>query len=295
MPMKETAVIFGKNKNLVGVVTLPDKPIGNSPNTGVIILNSGILHRVGPNRLSVKIARNVAKLDVPCLRFDFSGIGDSNNQREILSLEKKVIRETQTAMDFLLTLTGTDSFIVLGICSGADIAFRTAKIDSRIVGAVLIDFFAYTSFGYYFHSYKKRLFQPRSWVKLIQGESQLWNSFKKTLSFIQYKKNDSSQEWQIPSTTETSDNVKTLVEKGIKLLFIYSGGSPSYYNYQKKFKKRFLQLEAANLIKTQFLENSDHGFTLIHNQNILLQKIQQWFNENLVAHRNKINDSCLKR
>ncbi|MDZ7781370.1 MAG: hypothetical protein U5R14_15765 [Gemmatimonadota bacterium] len=51
---------FGPEGILVGVLTEPDpdKAIPNAP--GHLILNSGILHRVGASRIYVQIARALA-------------------------------------------------------------------------------------------------------------------------------------------------------------------------------------------------------------------------------------------
>ena len=74
--MKDEVAVFGEKGSLIGVVSLPDKnrEIINGP--GIILLNSGLLHRVGPNRLYVKIARNAATSGLVAFRFDLSGIGD---------------------------------------------------------------------------------------------------------------------------------------------------------------------------------------------------------------------------
>ena len=84
----EEAVIFGENHSLDGIITNPAAagPIDSSP--GVILLNSGLVHRVGPNRVYVKLARRLAGLGLTVLRFDYSGVGDSPNRRDSIALEE---------------------------------------------------------------------------------------------------------------------------------------------------------------------------------------------------------------
>ena len=74
--MTEKALLFGEGKSLVGIVTLPAE---SSPvdRPGIVILNAGVLHRVGPNRVHVQMARALAELGFTVLRFDLSSIGDS--------------------------------------------------------------------------------------------------------------------------------------------------------------------------------------------------------------------------
>ena len=57
--MSEEIITFGKTRALVGIL---HKPVGPAPRAdlpAVLLLNAGLLHRVGPNRLYVKIARQL--------------------------------------------------------------------------------------------------------------------------------------------------------------------------------------------------------------------------------------------
>ena len=83
--MREKAVRFGKTKSLVGVVTEASNGAGRDGGPAVIMLNSGILHHVGACRLHVKLARALAPVGYTVMRFDHSGIGDSDARRETLA------------------------------------------------------------------------------------------------------------------------------------------------------------------------------------------------------------------
>ena len=78
--MNEMVVSIGTNDALVGVYTAPacetsrDTP-GDAPT--VILLNAGVVHRSGPFRLHVEVARRLASLGYPCFRFDLAYLGDS--------------------------------------------------------------------------------------------------------------------------------------------------------------------------------------------------------------------------
>ena len=137
--MKEIAILFGKTKTLVGIISDPPEPDQSKRLPAVILLNTGVIHRVGPNRLSVRMARNLAEEGFVVLRFDFSGIGDSQVRYDDLPFEESVDSEVQDAMDLLAEIRGVDRFVLMGICSGAANSFKTACLDSRVVGAVLIN------------------------------------------------------------------------------------------------------------------------------------------------------------
>jgi len=73
--MIERVLRFGDSDNLIGIHT---SSAASSKRPGIVLVNSGVVHRAGPNRLYVNIARQLAAVGYPVLRFDLSGIGDSS-------------------------------------------------------------------------------------------------------------------------------------------------------------------------------------------------------------------------
>ena len=130
--MTEEVVTFGCSQSLVGILTNPPLTTLGKLSPGIIILGAGLVHRVGPNRLSVKIARVLGQLGFINLRFDYSGIGDSSVRKDNLPYHKSVILETQEAMDLVHSAKGIQHFILLGICTGATNSFEVARRDPRV-------------------------------------------------------------------------------------------------------------------------------------------------------------------
>ena len=97
--MRERAVRIGKPVPLVGVITEPEQMDPGRP--AVIIFNSGVMHHVGACRLSVKLARAFSSIGSVVIRFDFSGIGDSESRRGAASFEESAPKEAGEVMDYL--------------------------------------------------------------------------------------------------------------------------------------------------------------------------------------------------
>ena len=170
--MTERAYAFGRNGSLVGVVSEPDKKLKDPEIPTVILLNANVVHRVGPFRLYVNIARKLNALGFSVLRFDLSGIGDSPTRRSDLPYEERSVSEVKEAMDFISEEKGAKYFVLLGLCAGADSSYRTAVADKRVVGIVLLDGYGYRTPGYYIRHYLPRLVSAAVWLRFLKRSLQ---------------------------------------------------------------------------------------------------------------------------
>src|SRR5690606_23478543 len=132
--------------------------------------NAGILHRIGPNRLHVRLARRLARAGVTSLRLDLPGLGDSRTLGTSASVAEQNQRAVSAALDALEGRGVAHRFVLFGLCSGADDASRCACADPRIVGMCLIDpptlFPTWRSRATHALRWAKR---PRSWFRLVTG------------------------------------------------------------------------------------------------------------------------------
>jgi hypothetical protein len=65
--MQEQAFRFGRARHLVGIAGLPSSTAPDA--VGVIVLNAGLVHRIGPFRLHVEMTRRLNARGYPTLRF----------------------------------------------------------------------------------------------------------------------------------------------------------------------------------------------------------------------------------
>ena len=137
--MNESALLLGSDASLAAVVTDPEPGAGAPQAPAVLWLSAGFLHRVGPNRLYVTMARRLAALGFTSVRFDFSGIGDSPPRRDHLPFDEGAVRDTREVIDWLAEHRGIDRVVLAGVCSGASVALWTASCDARVVGVALVN------------------------------------------------------------------------------------------------------------------------------------------------------------
>ena len=147
--MIEKAYRFGRDGGLAGVVAEPAGTTESRDKPAVLLLNSGLLHRVGPYRLHVSLARRLASIGYSVLRFDLSGIGDSAAHKDSRSDHERALGDVQDAMDFMSSARGARRFVMMGLCSGAENSHRVAVADSRVCGAVFLDGYAYPTLRHF--------------------------------------------------------------------------------------------------------------------------------------------------
>jgi pimeloyl-ACP methyl ester carboxylesterase len=298
--MREEAVLFGKRRSLAGIITHPSPAAGGENLPAIILLNAGILHRVGPNRLYVKIARDLATMGHVVLRFDLSGIGESEVRGDNLPFEKSAVSDTQEAMDFLGSARGTQLFILIGLCLGAEIAFRTACSDARVIGVVLIESISFKTIYYYWNHYWmhywRSLFSCHSWWRLLTGRSYAWSVIVRfltsTLRQLFTQKGKISPSANVPGDVvllsdygfrqvwpeaEKRQGLHLLNKRGVDLLFIYCEENPAIENYRVEIEEDQIHvLRSSGTVSVEFIRYADHTFTLLSSQEHLLEVLHNY-------------------
>ncbi|MEJ2540030.1 MAG: alpha/beta hydrolase, partial [Gemmatimonadota bacterium] len=138
----------------------------------VILLGAGILHKVGPSRAVVELARRLAEAGHPALRFDLSGIGDSPRAPGETSLMGTAVQDIQDAIGLMEERCGaTDGVALVGFCSGADNGLFVAGDDPRVSHVILFDPTVHRTRGYQRRRRLRRLLSPRSWWNVLSGRS----------------------------------------------------------------------------------------------------------------------------
>ena len=270
--MTEQGVLFSA-QSLVGVLTKADED-GDASRPIVVFLNAGMVHRVGPNRLHVRLARELARRGFTSLRFDLSGIGDSPARVDGASLHDAGLRDVKDALDFVATEHEGSTFVLVGLCSGADLAFRAALADARVVGGVLIDGFPYQTFRSRLHrrahQYAWHL-RGRNWRKLLGSNSPIWRGLRRSPKAVPSP--GALRQRDVPTKDEANAGLHALTERGVRLLVLNTPDRD--YSYRRHFADTFPTVRS-DRIQLRFFADADHTFTLRANQDQLIRAITEW-------------------
>jgi alpha/beta superfamily hydrolase len=275
--MNEEAVHFGSLGSLIGIVTTAG-PRNNEDKPGVVLLNPGIVHRVGPGRIYVKIARALAEQGFTVLRFDFSGIGDSSVRLDNRRFEESSVDEVCAAMSFLQATRDISRFILLGGCSGALISLKTAHADRRAIGAILINFPAraddeeqtiYRNDCHYY--WKFALLSLKSWRKLLTGQSDYRKIGRALAQEMKHRfvdrKRGSDSDHRFRAT------LRELAGRGVQLTFICSKGDPLLQDLREAGGTDLKRLCAQDKVTCDVIPRSDHTFSSLCDQERLVDAI----------------------
>jgi pimeloyl-ACP methyl ester carboxylesterase len=258
----ETAHTFGDG--LVGVLT---RPAGTPAATAVVLLNAGMVQRVGPFRMYVQLARALAAEGFVVFRFDQSGLGDSPVSSQAGEGRKR--REAAAAMDLVARETGVRRYVLGGLCSAADDAFNIAPDEHRVTGLLLLDGVAYTTFLYRVRYNLPRLLNPGKVFRAVRrllrrrtstgGEGIDANSFR-----------------DFPTQPEAIARLKALDARGASVLMLYTGGIERYYNHKRQAKECFGEVMRSPRMTTDYWADCDHTFYARHHRQRLTTTVVGW-------------------
>ena len=276
--MKERAVRVGRPSPLIGVVCEPE--IIDVRRPAVLIFNSGVMHHIGSCRLSVKLARSFSDIGILSVRFDFSGIGDSNTRRGNGSFSKTAPLEAKEIMDYLQAKRGIKKFVLYGLCSGADAAYETALIDERVVAYSQIDAYCYRTPRFYYQYYKAKAFKIRCWVNLckrimtkvssiksyfVPKEDQKENEYLEPVSYIR----------SFPPKGNLRVGLSELVSRGVFMNIIFTG-SEDDYGYANQYRESFKKVKFESYLDLHYFDKSTHIITHPDHQLKVVKTITDW-------------------
>lgn len=285
--MRERALLLGEAQGLVGVLTASDDAQAIPELPVVLLLSSGIVHRSGPHRLYVRVARALAERGFIVVRFDFSGIGDSEARADNLPFIESAVRETQEVIDEVSSLTGRQRFILMGVCSGGTIAFRTACCDSRVAGTIMINAQGYLEGND--DELRARIRHrtlARHYRRITLSSSFRLKNVRKALTGRVPYRDIARKALQLPRelmATRTSNDapalerqiadLRTLRKRNVRLCLIHSEGDEGLDYLRLALGDKLDPWRAEGIFELDLIEGANHTCTLRWSQEHLLRLV----------------------
>lgn len=286
-PVQETTVRFGADKTLFGILTEPAQGSPARHRPAVVLLNTSVIHRVGANRMYVPMARLWAAAGFSVLRLDVSGLGDSplpgwKARERMYSVDG--VRDVRAAMDFLSATRSISTFVLVGLCSGAYMAFHTGLEDPRVVSQVMLNpqtfewkegdsldvgrRLEYKSFRFYLRTALRK----DTYSRLFRGEIN-WKGILTVLTERALKTARTSLEQHIgsllqPRTPKNSvlSRFRKLLQRNTSIFLIYSQEDPGLDEIALHLGKDAGHLRSEPRFKMKLIDGPDHTFTPVWSQ-----------------------------
>lgn len=272
--MSERIVAFGPQHQLVGTLCTP--VMARVQPVAFVLLNAGVISRIGPHRFNVKLARHLASLGISSLRFDLSGRGDSRAAAGAKSYEQQIQADLTAAMDHITASTGIERFVIAGICSGAYAGFAMAQHDARVCGLWMLDGHAYVTL-------RSRL--ARHWLQLTRSfgstlyawTSRSLRSLSNGPALATSTPGDTAGSSVLsPTRAQFAAALTQMVARGVKVYMVYSSDILWRYSYRRQFHDTFRGHDFVQSVRCDHLPHVNHTLTTLAAQREVIHLIGDW-------------------
>jgi pimeloyl-ACP methyl ester carboxylesterase len=296
----EQPIFFGENGALFGILGRPSPSRVRAHRPAILLLNAGTVHRIGPHRMYVELARRWTELGFFVFRVDLSGIGDSpaaEGSPENLCYPKSAAKDVGAAMSALEDALGVSRFILVGLCSGADIAFQSALADPRVAATMMLNprtFLVHDltkvesakRAGYYVDS----LLDRGKLKRLLRGEVDVVRALGMLLLNARTVAHNRLQRlWRRSlggagagdgSVADVPSALRQIAQRGVDTLLVVAEHDPGVEYLDLHFAAGMRALASQPRFRRVDLRGTDHTFTARYAQNVVAELVT----EHLTSH-----------
>ena len=270
--LKEEPLQFGERGRSLGILTLPSiRPRLEKELPVFVFLSAGLLHRVGPQRLYVRLARELSQMGFASLRVDLAGTGDSP-ARSGLTNQQSVAADFEEITSILGSRLGDVPLVLVGLCSGADNAIRLTLEEPRVVGMVLLDPICFRDDGFRTRAVIGAAFDgathPVHHISVFR---------RRVKKFLQGKRRvDQLSLRDLPSREQMRRAFDLIRDRNGLVLSVFTHYALRYYN-QRRQLDRDLNVEGYQDFCTElFWPDIDHTYPLEVHRLRLMETIKNW-------------------
>lgn len=272
--MKERVLSVSGDPALAAVLTEPAAP--RQSETAVLLTNAGVIHRIGPHRLNVRLARAFAERSAPAARFDLSGLGDTPAARETRGYARQVERDFQAVMDAATRETGARRFVAMGLCSGADDSFRAALADERIIGVIALDPYAYRAPAAALEDFIRRAGEAERWRRKLFPERGAGGAPPPESATAAATVEEAAEEAaldqsrEIPPRDAFGADLQRLADRNVRMLLIYSGFVRALVSRPAHFYSAFSDFDLRERVSVVCFPDAAHTYVTLEAQDALI-------------------------
>jgi len=283
---------------LFGILTVPRS--ADRRRTGLLLVNSGAVYRVGPNRLHVTLARRWAALGYTVLRMDLGGLGDSpkpEHAAENRPYPAHAVPDVAAGIA-ALKAEGVEHVVVGGLCSGAHTTFHAALGLDGLDGIIMMNPIVFywkpsdpldvSAWRVYVEArhYQQSMRRLTSWRRLLTGRVDLLyicriasqratNVVRAKWAALRRRLGASAGE-----TEDAARDFRGIASRGISVLLLFSEGDPGHDFLTLNYASEIGRLKRLPRFQVRVISDADHTFTTFDAR----QRVSAVLTEHLLAH-----------
>jgi alpha-beta hydrolase superfamily lysophospholipase len=285
-PVVERALHLEPELRVFGILTHP-KATPNAPRPtgrGILLLNAGGTHHIGPNRMYVMLARRWAAKGHAVLRLDLSGIGESAphpGEAENTIYSTSAATDIALAARYLRERVGTSKCYAIGLCSGAYHALKAA------VGGVPLDSIVMINPLTFFwkegmsldaplpeerviseaQRYQKTILRREAWVKLLRGQVNVIRIGRiigrRALAIVGRVGRDLARRMALPLRNDLGRELEAVARGHTRIHFVFAAEDPGIELLRTQAGSTVSKLSRHKRLRVEVIRGPycDHTFT----------------------------------
>lgn len=262
------------------------EPASDPGDTWVVFLNAGKVRRSGPNRLTTAFARQWARAGVPSLRLDLRGIGDSDGDpfEDETPLEYDsawyykpgFLEDIREVLAWLSAERRAKRFALVGLCSGAALAFQAAIADERVIGAALLN----PRVLYWddraavltaWQEARDMMRHPGSLRRLAQPGARSWGR-DATRGAALALTGRGDEAWHRRELLGALDSLRA---RGVPIRTVFSGGDPGIQYLEHHLGHDYRSTLEAHGMAVEVIDGPDHTFRPLWSHDLLRAALER--------------------
>ncbi len=274
----ERPLWMGEDPALFGIVSEPRT--GEIRRRGVVLLNSGGDHHIGPRRMHVSLARRWAQRGYFVLRMDLAGLGDSAARASGSAsgiFPPHAVDDVAQAVDILRAVYGVREVTLGGLCSGAYHALRAAVLGLPVDRILMVNPLKFlptearqleelelAEVLSSSHSYRRGLLTLQSWKKLLHGQVDLERLIRVYVRRASLTGSSLLHELArhlgVRFSNDLGQQLQTLAARGVRMAYVFSRGDSGLDLLRMQAGSALKRI--SHCMRLYIVDGTDHDFTM---------------------------------
>lgn len=307
---REQIVTIDSCVALHGIVTEPIDNVNGQDLPVVVMLTTGANSCAGAGRVHAELARQFASNGIRSIRIDRQGVGitwlieairadeptgkaspaDQSLNRPVTAYDDCHLAAVSDIERYVSANFQNNGCVLLGICSGAYVAFNAARVGATPRAIVSVnqiifdliewerqpDWAADVASPIYalkaWHQLKHSILKPEAWKAVLRGDVPIGRTVQRLINYARIRKThtDSSP----TSSTEVNDQMRRMGERGIRQIYLFDEAEVGLPYLSLKAQGTIRTLEQDRMYTLKTTQGAGHTFATVESRQWLKSTIE---------------------